>query len=935
MDAQLLKGFIEEAAAYLPGIRASFEAFSANPSKIAGLADSQTQFHTIKGAAGMMGLVEIARLSAEISEDLKTIIADPALHERTGAQGLLAKLLNLETILLTAAENIGEISETDFDPNSFLDEEGLFDDLVAHENDETKESEFDFEDFEIDEDMLEIFAMEAEDHLRNISANLMLSEENPDNREALLEIRRSSHTLKGSAGIVGFKKLSAMAHRVEDLLDYISEHQVPGNESIFELLLSSTDCLERLTRGKDSADLDRKIEDLYERFDKMLESFQTLLVLPEAAEAIIGTSRETDIPHEIANVLEIEEAREHENLAPDPQSRSVIRVSLERLDDLVKLVSEMVISRSVFEQKLVEFEQQIQELQHINHRLRNSSGTLEMDFGTNISGSRAITLPSFGFGAKTLPAPFLKELDEFDELEFDRYTDFQQATRELAETAGDTSSIHGELEGLYRNLGSVFDTQRGLIEEMQTSLLRLRMVPLSSLTARLQRTVRVTAAEEGKQVDLRIENESIEVDTEILDSFVEPLIHILRNGVAHGIEPAETRTLLGKSEKGTITLSAHSEGTHIVFVISDDGRGISIPAIKKKALELGFINRKDANTMTDERVFSLIFLPGLSTATAVDEISGRGVGMNIVKANIARRQGTISIKSEPQKGTSFTVRLPMSLAVTRSLLVKADDQTYALPQKLVKQVIEISPDELTRIVAAEVFEYDGRSYKYFHFNDLLNLPTVENPINTRIPLLLLETSESPCAMVVEQLIKPQEIVIKPLGSLYANIPEIIGATILGDGSVVPVLDLVYLIKNVPARKKSANVKIPKARSTINILVVDDSPSVRQINSNLIQNSGWQATVAKDGLEALDMLQSARSLPDIILTDVEMPRMDGYELLAALKRNENLRSIPVIMVTSRSGEKHRRKAFDLGASEYLTKPFQEAALIETIKNLSAL
>lgn len=936
IEAELLQGFIEEAEAYLPEIRDGVVAYSQDAKCIGELQNARRQAQTIKGAAMMIGLDEVGRISGEIEVELEKTLASMSSLSKQNSLLLLDMIANLEFTLALTRESIhGICIKTDE-----LDDD-FFGPLQLDESnpESAAEAESGFEDFEIDTEMLEVFAMEAEDHLRNIQTHLGILEKDVNDREALLEIRRSAHTLKGSAGIVGFKKLSALAHRIEDLLDYLAEHEIESNSSVFELLLDSTDCLGQLTNGQNSLELDQKIGEIYMRFSEAMETLQAgqISALPQLA-----LPEQDEVDEIVATFAPIETKLEPPAKSEKPESSAaahgtestnrVTRVSLERLDDLVKLVSEMVINRSVFEQRLFELEQQIDELQHTTNRLRRSTGKLEVDFEASTLGSRNFSFPTFGYAQQNIPSLFEKETDEFDVLEFDQYTEFHQTTRELIEATGDTSSIHNGLESLRSNLSSLFDTQRRLIEEMQTSLLRLRMVPLNSIAPRLQRTVRVTAAEEGKVVDFEIENGWVEIDTQIMDAFVEPVIHLLRNAIAHGIEPVETRFLLGKSEKGKITLRAYSEGTHIVFVVTDDGRGISVAALKEKAISMGFISKKEADTMVDEDAFSLVFLPGLSTTNEINEVSGRGVGMNVVKSNITRRHGTISIKSEPQKGTSFTIRLPMSMAVTRSLLVKADTQKFAFPLKLVKKVIEISTAELQRAFHEKELKLDGVSYAFFHFNELLNIPFGINPVNGRIPLLLLETAESPCALAVEQLTKPEEIVIKPLGSLFQNIPEIIGATILGDGGVVPVLDLVYLIRKKPVKNRKPAAVAAKVKAQANVLIVDDSPSVRQVNSNLIKNAGWQVSVAKDGLEALEMLQTGRNLPDIILTDVEMPRMDGYELLALLKRQETLRKIPVIMITSRSGDKHRRKAYDLGVSEYLTKPYEESVLIKKIQQL---
>jgi chemosensory pili system protein ChpA (sensor histidine kinase/response regulator) len=544
-------------------------------------------------------------------------------------------------------------------------------------------------------------------------------------------------------------------------------------------------------------------------------------------------------------------------------------------------------------------------------------------------------------------------------LELDSYTEFHQTMRELLETAGDTSTIYTELDNVRGNLETLFENQRRLIEEMQDKLLRLRMVSFGSLAVRLQRTVRMTADEEGKSAELVIEGENLEIDTQILDALIEPLMHLLRNAVAHGIESPETRRLLGKSETGRIKVSVHDEGTHIILSVSDDGRGISAAVLKETAVKNGYISQSEAERMADEEALALVFLAGLTTSEEISQISGRGVGMNVVKTNIARQQGTISIGSDSHKGTTFTIRLPMALAVTRALLVKAGDQTYAFPLKLVKHIsrlsvvssllagVGIQKQSATGIAAKNENEKttpkDSES-SIFYLNELLGLPFAEIPNDEDTPLLLLKTTGTPCALVVDEIIKPEEIIIKPLGVPLQNLAELLGATVLGDGSVVPVLDLIYLLKKkdaetrgsegIETEKKNFQPKQHNAASPrpFSVLIVDDSPSVRHLTSNIIKDAGWTATIAKDGLEALDILQETRELPDVILTDVEMPRMDGYELLASLKKQENLQAIPVVMITSRAGDKHRQKAVDLGVSEYLIKPFNETFLIEKIKEL---
>lgn len=957
MNPEILQEFIDETRNSLLEICRGITAYYQNADEREVLEKALRYVEKVKEAALKIEFFEIVKISRAVESELKEIVSAQCAITPSQNKSLFERISTLEYMLSLADQKSGEIYSYDKELNEGFLSDSEFEKLLQEENSDKAET-FNFvsgeqndsdpaveEEFEIDAEMLEIFTLEAEDLLRNISTHLALLETKPDNIDALLEIRRNAHTLKGSAGITGFKKISALAHRIEDLLDYISENNIAGNKSVFELLMAATDCLEALTGGQTSAELDRKITELNKSFDEITRSLQNPEIAEKETLSVSETAGQLDFIEEAKEVQPENdsaaeaEANENQAQAVNLQNRSVVRVSLERLDHLFKLVSEMIVSRSVFERRIVEFEEQIQELIQTTNRLRRSTGKLETDFEAGTLENRHLGLQSFGRNLREENPFFANKPQEFDSLEFDRYTEFHQTTRELAETTGDVSAIHNEFDNILSGFGSLFDTQKRLVEEMQESLMRLRMVPLNSLAARLHRTVRVTANEEKKKAELDIQNGEIEIDTQILDAFAEPLLHLLRNAVAHGIEPSEVRKRLGKPEKGRIVLRAYSEGTHVVFVVSDDGQGISTFSLKEKAVSAGFITQKEANETTDEEAFSLVFLPGLSTASAINQISGRGVGMNIVKSGITRRHGTISIKSEPQKGTSFTVRLPMSLAVTRTLMVKANEQTFGFPLKIVRQIIEISAAELKRIAAENTLRLNDLSYKFFNFNDLINFPSRAKLAGDKISILLIETSETPYALAVDQILRPEETVIKPLGSLLQNASELIGATILGDGSVVPVLDLIHLIekkeKSKPAKQEIQTVEpkelsAPKASS---VLIVDDSPSVRHINSNLISNAGWQPLLAKDGLEALEVLQTARELPCAVVTDVEMPRMDGYELLAAIKRQEYLRAIPVIIITSRSGDKHRQKAYNLGVSAYLNKPFEESDLIEKIRQLT--
>lgn len=923
MESELLLSFIENAERDLPAVRSGILVVSQNGGPVSDLELPLRKIHLLRDSAGVLSQNEIQELAYEVEGLLGFAIdaKQPLSDEKT--RKILDLLAMLEASLLNTRLKMEDFS---LDVSGFVEQS--FENIQYYSPaDDLLEDEESFaeEGFEIDDEMLEVFRMEADDLLKSIGANLDVLAQQPDNYEALWEIRRNAHTFKGAAGIVGFKKPSELAHRVEDLLDYMAENKISSSVTVVELLQAATECLNALTNGEHSPGLRTKIAAVYTDFDAVMTSLTDAPVTP-----IQVSDGEPAMIEPAANATDEPAQPKAEPLKRQPSS--IVRVSLDRLDDLVKIIRGLVISRSVFEQRLRELDQQIDELRNSTRRLQSASSKFEIDFESSFLSDR------FGFRSDS-PVPLRKldglvsaGIDEFDTLEFDQYTEFHQTTRELAETTGDTFAINSALDVLKGNLDTLFENQRRLIEEMQEKLLRIRMVEFGTLSTRLNRAVRVTCDEENKRAEVFIANEGLEIDTQILDSLIEPLVHLLRNAVVHGIEPPETRRFLGKPEKGEINLKIYSEETHIVLTVSDDGRGIALSSLREKAVQNGLIARETADTMDEDETLDLIFFPGLTTAEKLNLNAGRGVGMSIVKESVESRHGTISVTSELQRGTTFTIRMPLSLAVTNVLLVKGGRQTYAFPLKQVKHILELSSAEIDRATQGSALQLGGEKYPLLHLNDYLGLPAGRETGSENVPVLLMETMGKVSALIVEKLIKTEEIVIKPLGKPIDNIKTLLGAAILGSGDVVPILDLPYLLGRKQKPQKIIEAEL-LADDRVSVLIVDDSPSVRHMTSKVIANAGWQVITAKDGLDALEILQADGKRPDVILTDVEMPRMDGYELLASLKQNDSLQNIPVVMITSRAAEKHRDKAFELGVSEYVTKPYEDVQLVESIKKLA--
>ena len=966
MDPNLLQNFLDEAADHIPGIGESLRSASFDP--YADLRPAMEQLNWIARQASSLGLTEVTGYAGSISAEIARV------QPGTGLASAIELLTKLRAALLRASlddaalsleidgfGSMGTATIVEPEPFSFAVDDFAYrpsnapkDELFVTEAEyppaeafppppEPLQESAHIDQFDVDPELLEVFAEEAEDLLRNIDASLENLSRDPGDSDSLWEIRRNAHTFKGSAGIVGLKQLSEVAHRVEDLLDRMAETKCGSNERIISLLHASTECLKALVAGENSATLFKSISQLYYDFDGILATLGRQESAPSVVESIAYIPEESSVEASNTDQAVIaapavvpDQAAVSRLLSPptpeltttrSPQARSVVRVSLDRLDDLVRIVRDMLISRSVFEQNLKSLERQIDDLHNATRRLQSTSSKLEIDFEASM-----MTSGSSSANASLLPG--LGPSGSFDELEFDKYTEFHQSTRDLAETTSDTFSINASLDLLRGGFESVLDEHRHLIDELQAWLLHVRMVEFGSLTSRLQRAVRVTCEEEGKRADLRIENESLEVDTQILDALIEPLMHLLKNSVVHGIEDADTRRALGKPETGLIEVSVENDETHIIISISDDGSGISPDAVKDKAVALGGISFEAANQLSDEDALELIFLPGLSTAEKVNLSAGRGVGMSIVKESVEAGRGSVSIDSREGHGTKFTIRMPLALAVTKVLLAKVGDSTYALPLKPITFVTELT-DDLFAGIDGKKIDVQGKKLPLLQLSALLGNETVPPTALLGKPALSYESADRSCAIAVEEVRGTEEVVIKPLAKPLDKLTGILGAAILGSGELVPIIDMASLLKKNVIRNTAAQTPQKTAEPPVSILIVDDSPSVRHMTSKVVQSAGWQARTAKDGLDALEQLKAMDALPHVILSDIEMPRMDGYEFTASLQRNEQLKQIPVIMITSRTAEKHREMALESGVSQYLTKPFADRELIDSIKILGKL
>jgi chemosensory pili system protein ChpA (sensor histidine kinase/response regulator) len=604
-----------------------------------------------------------------------------------------------------------------------------------------------------------------------------------------------------------------------------------------------------------------------------------------------------------------------EPVAP-PERHELARVAADLLDDLLNNAGEVSIFRARIEQQMLSVEFNLVELGRTVTRLREQLRKLEMETEAQIL---------FKHQADA------QHRADFDPLELDRYSTIQQLSRALAESVSDVASIEGLLGNLNREAQNLLQQQGRVVADVQGGLMRTRMVPFQRHAQRLTRLVRQAAQESGRLVDLVVEGGSGELDRQVLERMLPPFEHMLRNAVVHGIESPQERLARGKPETGRITVSLNREGADVLIVVEDDGAGVDVEAVRAKARSTGLLGPEQE--LADEEALQLILEPGFSTADRLTQSAGRGVGMDVVATEVKKLGGGLFIESEPGRGTRFTIRLPFTLAITQALIVRLHDEFYALPVATVEGVARLPRTEIARHLAEEqpTFEYAGQLHRFQHLASFIGAePTVLPETDAALPVILVRAGERSAALVTDELVGSREIVLKSVGPQLATIRGIAGATILGDGRIVMILDVGALVRSEWRGRAVEAAARPARDERIFAMVVDDSITVRRVTQRLLERNGMRVLTANDGLEALSLLQE--HVPDVILLDIEMPRMDGYEVAAHVRNDPRLADVPIIMITSRVGEKHRARAIELGVDDYLGKPYQESQLLDAVEAL---
>jgi chemosensory pili system protein ChpA (sensor histidine kinase/response regulator) len=775
---------------------------------------------------------------------------------------------------------------------------------------------------ELDEDLLDIFVQEGNDILDHADSAMAQLREAPHEREIVAGLQRDLHTLKGGARMAGLAPIGDLSHAMESLLDAVHDGHRHMDRPAIEALERGFDGLhgliQRVSRRQAIAMPERAIA----RFENLVAgetlSAPTTTDLAAAAAAGANSAPQRPAPRPMPT-LEVED----EPRAP----QEMIRVRSELLDSLVNYAGEVSIYRSRLEQQISTFRFNLIEFEQTVSRLREQLRKLEIETEAQII------------------ARYQREHQEgseavFDPLELDRFSQLQQYSRALGESVSDLVSIQGLLDDLTRQSETLLLQQSRVSSDLQEGLMRTRMVPFDSLVPSLRRTLRQAAQETGKRAQLKVEGAQGEMDRNLLERMKAPFEHMLRNALAHGIETPDQRLAADKPLDGTVTIAVSRESTEVVLRVTDDGAGMDRDAIRSKAIQQGLLSPEVQ--LSDRDLYGFIMEPGFSTAEQVTQLSGRGVGMDVVQSEIKQLGGSLVIDSSPGKGSTFTIRLPFTLAVTQAILVKLGEAVYAVPMSSVQGVVRIALDDYQRRVsgATPSYSYAGEEFSIHELSQLLGVPASRLVDETQLPLLMTRTGDQRAAVRIDGVVGSREIVVKSVGPQISSVPGIFGATIMGDGSVVMILDLAPLVRRSTALRASAAagdmaapiepvvIELPETRRNPLVMVVDDSITMRKVTTRVLERAEIDVLTAKDGLDAVEKLQD--NIPDLMLLDIEMPRMDGYELATYMRNDSRLRRVPIIMVTSRTGEKHRQRALEIGVERYLGKPYQEADLLRQVQ-----
>jgi chemosensory pili system protein ChpA (sensor histidine kinase/response regulator) len=861
--------------------------------------------HRLKGAASLHGFPTIAELGAEVEE---VLAAHPP--DTRALAALVAKLkqaLDTQTSPDAAGPSAGSTDPFRVEVDRFLADHP---DVVAY------------------------FLPEATEHLDGITATLGALERHID-EEGVTRLFRIVHTLKGAAYVVGCARVGELAHRMEDVLVAAREGSRPLTPAAIEALFAADGAL-RLMLGL-APDPGANVTSVVHRARARLDALLSRAV-SAAPEATTPAAPMVDAPAPVVPTTAAVSTLAALLSAPRPAPtrvqarrppRQTIRVNLERLDSMMDLIGEMLIGRERVERRLDEIDRVGDAL--LASRARLAQCVADFERRQFDARSAADLMPS-------APAPGVQRSvsELFAELEFDRYDDAGIFARTVAEIAADIAELQSELTTLTRALRDDTAHVQRMTGALRTEIGLARLVPIGSLFGRFARQGQEAARAAGKQVRFETRGESVELDTSIIEQIVDPMLHLVQNTIAHGVETPDERRARGKDPVGTVTLSAAHEGGAVLVEVGDDGHGIDPELVRRRAVELGFVAA--GAELDDQQALDLIFLPGFSTASAVTTAAGRGVGMDVVRTNVRRLNGDVEVRSAVGEGTRFTLRLPLTLLVSEALMVSIGEDHVAVPLNAVQLVTMMRDDDIERGARGEAIRFGEELVDLVPLAGILGVE--RGARRARRAVLVVRGAGRTLALEVDEILYKHDIVIKPLGPFLTGVGPYGGASVGADGHVTLMLDPGAIV-DAAARVATGTRATPRAAAPSRhaergrsirrrVLLVDDSVSVRRFVGQMLEKAGLDVTTAGDGAEALTRLAEASY--DIVVTDLEMPRVNGYELIDDLRRRAATRDVPVVVLTTRAGDKHVALAKSLGVEHYVTKPVEEHAFVSLVTSL---
>jgi chemosensory pili system protein ChpA (sensor histidine kinase/response regulator) len=964
LDRESVEIFLQEASEHLQYLREYIGVLQEIEPRREDLERLYISAHTLSGTSASYGFPNFSEVAAKLAHVFQ-YATQASLGE--DLHGPLTEFLSdgislLETDLL-------EISDTG---NEVVDDIAAFKEryrfafpaepaplkhsISAEQAEETVEAEnllaptgsyFDSlpEDDDVPSEILEFFQPEAEEHLQIVS-DCLLSLEANHSPEEINKLFRAIHTVKGSAAQVGLKRLGGIAHRVEDLIGRLREGELEPCAQVIDLCLESVDVLKKTLHKQWSDEIQMRtgVDSLLNRIAELAPA--------EADEAV--TSAAGTAPESSESAPRRDSKPGKTNTATS--AAKSVRIALSRLDRMMNTVGELVINRTVMVGRVAELERLRETLSFSKERLQGKVAEFQEKYEFNRIGSNRGPLSQ-----NTSPTPQMLTSaaagdtsfwSEFSELEMDRYDDVNILSRSMTEISADVNEVLSQLNGFIGRVEGDIDEFTKLAHHLQDEITAARMVPIGTLYSRLSRAVRDAANSTGKLVELDLSGSETELDNNIIQQISDPLVHLVRNSVAHGIELPDGRSLAGKPETGRVILRAYHRGNHIYIEVEDDGRGIDYERVKQAAVDRGIVSQQTADKLTERELREMLFHPGFSTAASKTELAGRGVGLDVVRSNLNQLNGEIEIQSTAGVGTRFILRVPLTLIISPALFVRCGTTHFALPLPVVEEIRRLRADEIEDIGGKLITKVRDVVTEVIRLDGYLGLPPLE-PINGYFHMVVANVDSRQIGLVVEEVLGKDEIVIKSLGEYLRRVKLFPGTTIAPDGSLILLLDLNRMVATEPNERRTISSSASAARifapgsaavakGTIPadaidriqhervVIVADDSISVRKFVGRMLEKAGYRVMLASDGLEAAELV--AQHGCHLVITDLEMPRMTGYELMAQLRQSPSTRRIPVMVVTSRAGAKHRDRAIKEGAVAFLTKPVQEDQLTEAVEQL---